>query len=391
MSSGALKNSLLRIRQLEYFKVDENDPVQIDVNNEDKTVNLTLKGDEGDRTEMQFGAGFSELDGFFGQFSFRTRNFLGRGETLAVSVQSGGRQDVIDVSYFIPWFLDRPQSAGIQLFLRDLDYTLLTGQSIRQETQGGTFTYGRNLGLFRNISIAYSLFDSVDQRQLFDGNGNPTDFSSDRSVSTIRLSQTFDRRDSRFEPTQGMSYSAGVDYTGGFLGGSTNFVRPRVGFSLYRPVTREGLMTVAGFNFEAGHITSFGGQELFSLDRFFLGGENTIRGFRPRSIWVRDSQGNTVRDEFGFALGGETFIQANLEYHFVLGGPFRMLLFGDLGGVFAKGQDIDLGLMRHTLGLELRVLVPLFGAPLRFIYAISPEEFLDDRLQRFQFSIGTTF
>jgi len=390
MNSGALKNSLLRIRQLEYFNVDENDPVQIDVNNENKTVDLTIKGAEGDRTEMQFGAGFSELDGFFGTFSFRTRNFLGRGETLGVSFQSGGRQDVVDLSYFVPWFLDRPQSVGIQVFSRKLDYNLLLGQNIRQETKGGTLTYGRNLGLFRNLSLAYSLFDSIDQQQLISA-GQPVDFTQDRTVSSLRLSYTFDRRDSRFEPTRGRSYNVGLEYAGDFLGGDTEFIRPRGGFTIYLPVTREGLYTVAGLNIEAGYIEALGDRPLFSLDRFFLGGENSIRGFRPRSIWVRDKDGNTVRDEFGLALGGVSFVQANLEYHFVLGGPFRVLAFADIGGVFAKGQSFDVSLMRHSFGVELRVLVPIFGAPLRFIYALNPNEMLDDRFQKFQFSIGTTF
>ncbi len=390
MNSGALKNSLLRIRQLEYFNVDENDPVQIDVNNENKTVDLTIKGAEGDRTEMQFGAGFSELDGFFGTFSFRTRNFLGRGETLGVSFQSGGRQDVVDLSYFVPWFLDRPQSVGLQVFSRKLDYNLLLGQNIRQETKGGTLTYGRNLGLFRNLSLAYSLFDSIDQQQLISA-GQPVDFTQDRTVSSLRLSYTFDRRDSRFEPTRGRSYNVGLEYAGDFLGGDTEFIRPRGGFTIYLPVTREGLHTVAGLNIEAGYIEALGERPLFSLDRFFLGGENSIRGFRPRSIWVRDKDGNTVRDEFGLALGGVSFVQANLEYHFVLGGPFRVLAFADIGGVFAKGQSFDVSLMRHSFGVELRVLVPIFGAPLRFIYALNPNEMLDDRFQKFQFSIGTTF
>ncbi len=391
MSSGALKNSLLRIRQLEFFQIDENDPVTIDVDNEEKKVDLTIKGEEGDRTEMQFGAGFSELDGFFGQFSFRTRNFLGRGETLGVQVQSGGRQDVLDLSYFVPWFLDRPQSVGVQLFARDLDFTLLSGQSVQQDTTGATLTYGRNLGLFRNLSVSYSFFDSRDVQRQFTLTGELVQRDFTRSVSTIRLNHAFDRRDSRFEPTRGIRYSMGVEYAGGALGGNTNFIRPRAAFSIYRPVTKNRLKTVAGLNVEAGYITPFGGKELFFLDRFFMGGENSVRGFRSRGIWVRDEDDQTVRDELGFALGGDSFFQMNLEYHFVLGGPFRLLAFFDAGNVFAENQSIDLSHMRSSLGLELRVMVPIFGAPLRFIYAYNPDEFLDDRFESFQFSVGTTF
>jgi outer membrane protein assembly factor BamA len=47
--------------------------------------------------------------------------------------------------------------------------------------------------------------------------------------------------------------------------------------------------------------------------------------------------------------------------------------------------------LRYTTGLELRVLLPVFGAPLRFIYAFNLNEKPNDRFQRFQFSVGTSF
>jgi NAD+ synthetase len=52
-----------------------------------KTVDITLKGTDVNRNEVQFGAGYSQLDGFFGQFQFNTRNFLGRGDTLGIQFQ----------------------------------------------------------------------------------------------------------------------------------------------------------------------------------------------------------------------------------------------------------------------------------------------------------------
>ena len=77
-----------------------------------------FKGEESDRTELQFGGGWSQLDGFFGQFSISTKNFLGRGEQVGVSVQTGKVRDYYDLSYSIPWFLDRPQSSASVLTRR---------------------------------------------------------------------------------------------------------------------------------------------------------------------------------------------------------------------------------------------------------------------------------
>ncbi len=391
LNSGALRNSLLRIGQLEFFQVNEDDPVSFDFDTEDKSVDLTIKGDEGDRTELLFGAGFSEIDGFFGQFSFRTRNFLGRGETLGVSVQSGRRQDVFDISYLIPWFLDRPQSAGIQVFARDLNFQLLPGQRLQQKTEGATLTYGRRLGLFSNISLSFSRFASEDSRPIQLATGEIVTQEFDRDVSSIQLQWIRDRRDSRLQPTVGTRYSASFEWAGGALGGTTDYLRQRVNFTRYQPLTKTGLRTVAAINVEAGAIEPLSDNDLFFFDRFYLGGENSVRGFEFRSLWARDEQGNTIVDQFGVPIGGDRFARINLEGIILMGGPFRLIGYVDAGGVWVSEQEISFDTMRYSAGIELQVNVPLFGAPLRFIYSENLDAFPDDRFETFQFSIGPSF
>jgi outer membrane protein insertion porin family len=390
LNAGALRNSLLRIRQLEFFKVDEEDPVQFDFEPEEKKVNLEIKGEEGDRTELLFGGGFSELDGLFGQFQFKTRNFLGRGETLAASIQSGRRQDVFDLSYFIPFFLDRPQNVGIQAFQRRLDYDLLSGQRIFQDSTGGTVSYGRNLGLFRNITLSFSSYDTTDRRTFLFG-ADLLEQEFDRGVNSLRLSYGYDRRDSRLQPTTGMRYTGSVDYAGGVLGGSTWYWRPRATFSLYKPLTQGGFKSVGAINLEASYIKPFGGRELFFLDRFYLGGETSVRGFRYRSIWVRDENDVTQVDESNFPLGGDRSLQVNAEFIVLVGGPFRLIAYLDAGKVWGESQSLDFTGFRTSAGVEMQVNVPLFGAPLRFIWARNLDPLPDDRFDTFQFSVGPSF
>ncbi len=397
LSAGALKNSLLRIRQLEFFQVDEENPVEFDFDTEAKTADLLIRGEEGDRTELQFGAGFSELDGFFGQLVFRTRNFLGRGETLGINVQSGGRQDILDLSYTVPWFLDRPQSLGGQVFRRDTDLEFL-GERLQQETTGGVLTYGRRLGLFQNASVSYSRFESFDTRVgLVDDDADPTTpdvpgtpIEFERDAALLRFGYDFDKRDSRLWPTRGLGYNLGVDYAGGVLGGNSDFVRPRANFNLFKPVSKRP-QTLFAVNLEAGLIENTGDGDLFYNDRFFLGGETSIRGHRVRSITVRDADRRIVRDELGLLVGGDRSLLANVEYHLLLGGPFRLLGFVDAGNVWSKEQSLDLGGVRYTAGLELQVNVPLLGAPLRFIYAQNLDELPGDDFESFRFSIGPSF
>ncbi|MGH9465348.1 MAG: BamA/TamA family outer membrane protein, partial [Thermoanaerobaculia bacterium] len=210
------------------------------------------------------------------------------------------------------------------------------------------------------------------------------------SAALLRLGYDFDKRDSRLWPTRGLGYNFGVDYAGGVLGGNSDFVRPRANFSLFRPVSKRP-QTLLAFNVEAGLIENTGDAELFYNDRFYLGGETSLRGHRVRSITVRDSEGRIVRDENNLTVGGDRSLLANLEYHLLLGGPFRLLAFVDAGNVWAKGQTIDFGGVRYTAGLELQVNVPLLGAPLRFIYAQNLDELPGDDFESFRFSIGPSF
>lgn len=392
LNAGALRNSLRRIGQLEFFTVDEEDPVAFDFDAESKTVDVVVKGEEGDRTELQVGGGWSEVDGFFGQFSIRTRNFLGRGESVGVSIQTGRFRNIFDVSYFAPWFLDRPQSAGVQLFRRDLDYSLLAGQTFFQEATGATFTYGRNLGVFQQLALSYSLYDATDRRTLLNPiDGMLVEQEFTRNVSSVRLGFVRNTIDSLLNPTNGKRLSASVEVAGGPLAGDTNYIRPQASYLLFQPVSRGRVQTAFALNVEAGLIRPYDGQELFFLDRFYLGGENSVRGFRYRSIWVRDEDGETVVDEFGTPLGGDKFVQGNVEYHVILGGPFRVLAFFDAGSVYSEDQSIDVDRLRYTAGLEFRLFVPVFGQPLRFILADNLDPLEDDRFESFQFSIGVGF
>jgi len=391
MSTAALRNSLLRLQQMEFFKVDESDPVAFDIDQEGNTVDLRVKGAEGDRTELLFGGGFSEIDGFFFQGQFKTRNFLGRGETLGLNAQIGARQDVFDISYQIPWFLDRPQSIGANIFFRRLDYALLTGQDFVTNNAGGSITYGRNLGLFGSANITFTRYQSDETRSEQTITGETLEQNIERQVSMIRLGLSRDRRDSRLQPTVGTRYSILLDYAGGLLGGNTNFVRPRATFTKYIPVTKEKFQTSWAFNVDAGLIEPIDGTDLFFNDRFYLGGENSVRGFQYRTIWARDPEGNTVTDPFGFPLGGTRSLQMNTEFIFVITGPFRFILFADGGKVFGDDESFNIDNFRISAGAELQINVPMLGAPIRFIFSENLSPLPEDRFEAFQFSIGPSF
>ncbi len=408
LSLRSVQNSLLKIRQLGYFDVDAEEPVQIvNVDEENNTIDLIIKGEEADRTELQFGGGWSEVDGFFGQISLRTKNFMGRGESLGFSYQSGRFRDYLDLSYFVPWFLDRRQSIGVQLFRRDEDFDLLTTQELERERTGGSVTYGRNFGLFSSISLTGTYAEFVDRSSfqdferdengelILDDEGNPTPLTISSELefinASLRPAYLYNSIDSPFEPTRGQRFQLSAEVASSALGGTQDYVEGQFAYQLFKPVTQGRIKTVFGGRVRAGYIAPYDDYELSRLDRFYLGGENSVRGFGFRTIWARDEDGNLLNDELGFPLGGDKLVQLNLEYHFVLGGPFRVVAFADAGGVFTEDQNFNEAAMRYSAGVEMRVMVPLFGAPLRFIYSQNLRPYDDDEFRSFDFTIGASF
>lgn len=405
LNMGALRNSLLKVRQLEYFELDEDEPIEFtNFDREAKTVDLVVQGTEADRTELLFGGGWSELDGFFGQFSMRTQNFLGRGETLGVSVQSGKVRDLFELSYFVPWFLDRPQSIGFQLFKRDLDYNLLESQRQISKQTGGILTYGRSFGFFQSLRLQYGYAEYEDSVQFRGLDGEVIATSAQYEKSNIRPVWAFDSIDSRIEPTRGLRTVGSLEYAGGFLGGNVELWRPELELTWYRPLGRRPLRSVFAVTAEGGFVEPHGDlSELPLNERYYIGGARSVRGHASRSISLRDPAGDPIRDQVGVVLGGTSYLRMGLEYHVLLGGPFRLVFFADGGNVFGDdcgtnpaGQPTCAGGfqfddLRYSAGAELRLFVPVFGLPLRFIYAENLNPLPGDRFESFQFDVGTSF
>ena len=423
MNMTAVQNSLLRIRQLSYFTLDEEEPVRFDFDSGENVVDLEIQGEEGERTDLQFGGGWSEPDGFFGYFSSRTSNFLGRGETLGFSVQLGQERELFDFTYGIPWFLDRPQNVSFRLFQQDQRTRVTEDFEYDREWSGASLTYGRNLRGFHSINFSYNFTDIyqvdrflvAEEDDVDDGEQDGiVSRTTEVAVSSIVPSWRYDTLDSRFEPTRGLKAAASFEVAGGWLGGESSYLRPRAELTWFRPVSRKPLRSSFGVKVKAGWFEPSDDSEILSSQRFYLGGDSSIRGFRTSTISVReaglvpllDSEGSPVLDdagepitlerpirydENGVPLGGDKMFQLNLEYHVLTGGPFRVVLFADAGGVFARDQAMDPDLMRYTAGAELRVSVPIFPAPLRFIYASNLDPLPDDSFKSFNFSLSTSF
>src|SRR6185369_5438181 len=184
-STEALKYSIRRLNQLGYFKQLEGNDKDLKVDklpDADNKVNLTLKVEEQNRNQVTFGAGVSQYEGFFGQLSFQTANFLGRGESLPASAQAGSRSQNYQLSFTEPFLFDRNLTGGVDVYKRSLQFI----GYYTQKSTGGNITFGFPVADFARMFVNYS-YESVGVSDLNEALIDPSCVVSASGCSTINV------------------------------------------------------------------------------------------------------------------------------------------------------------------------------------------------------------
>lgn len=402
MDMETFKASLYKLGQLGYFKVTDNPDFK--VNPEQKTVDIVVKGNEEGKNDIQFGGGYSEGGGFFLQAQFATRNFLGEGENFGLSYQRGNRTNFFTLSYADPWFMDTPNSLGISLFNRQT--TLPASFGYQQRGKGGTIAYGYRLGRFDNLSLIYGYerarthYETTEAPDLLGNVPLPSISDFLYTTSSIVPAYRYDSRDNPFDTTRGGRYSLSVAFSGGPLGGTIDLLKPTLNITKFMRMSRK---TSFSFNVEGGYIFPLDDQDCVHIyaertqeipdlcvpigERFLVGGEFSVRGFDYGTLGPYE----TIPGQGLRPVGGYKYSVLNMEYIYRVNDPIRFVLWADAGYAFGHKENFDLSKMRYTFGGEMRVFLPVFQFPLRFIYAFNPSPKDTDEFTGFQFTVGNTF
>ncbi|MFN7973948.1 MAG: outer membrane protein assembly factor BamA [Acidobacteriota bacterium] len=390
--TSKFRDSILKINQLGYFQVKDAPEInEVPGSNE---VDVVVKGSETGRNEINLGGGYSQSLGFFGTLSFATRNFLGRGETLGISAQTGAKTNTYQLSFAEPWLFDRPLFAASDVYKRKVRYP-----DFDQESRGGDAILGSRLSNFASWRLRYSLANvDINQRGntlgiVFNPNPDPQIedpdakrrkelFNTSGLTSSITPILIFNTVDNPFESTRGLYMSFSTEYAPKAFGGDFTFVKPQFEGSFFLPVNR--FPHVLATHLEIGWVEGLNGKEVPVFERFFLGGERSIRGLEARSVSPTDSSGARI--------GGNKMILFNQEYVIPIGkSPLKGVLFFDAGNAFDDDQKLDITDLRMTTGVELRITLPVLGQPLRFIYGYNLDPRGDEKKSDFQFTIGSNF
>jgi outer membrane protein insertion porin family len=323
-NSRLLARSRQNLGNLGYFE-----DVKIDTRRgtaEDRVdIEVTVK--EKPTGSFSIGAGFSSIDGVLGAGSISQNNFLGLGTRVSFSGQLGSSANRFVLRYQDPHVLDSETSLDLSLYNQTLLFQSLTG--FDQDAKGGSLTLGRRLykELFGSVSYKYEqvrIFNLVPN--LIDPTGLIKEGTN--TTASVGVGLAMDLRDNRRDPTRGFSGTASYQLAASFLGGENEFNRFNLELGYYHPLFWKFVGHIRG---NLIVVEPFGNsQKIPTQERVFLGGTNTVRGFKTFTLSPVDALGNRI--------GGNKAIYFNNELLFPIYEPLgaKGLLFVDAGNVFAE-------------------------------------------------------
>jgi outer membrane protein insertion porin family len=382
-----LRRSKERLYNLGYFEEINYD---VEPGSTENKKNLVVSVKEAKTGEFSFGGGYSSIDKVIGFVDVTQRNFdimnwptfTGGGQILKLHTDIGSiRQDAI-LSFTEPWIFGYPYLFGFDAFTRTNYRSTDVGYAYDEKDVGGDLRFGKEFTDYDRADLTYTLenikignIDSASSSELLAEEGA-------NNIYSLGLALTHDTRDNVYNPTKGLLGVGTVDYAGGVLGGDKNFTRFTLSSSVFFTSFGTNVLELRG---KAGTIDDFGNSTSVPIyERFFLGGGNTIRGYKERSIGPLDP---VTQDP----IGGKSLLMGTAEYTVPLVKVIKAAAFYDIGNVWPSVSQIGFKDLKAGTGVGLRIKTPLGPVKLDYGFPLSATESNEKKTPRFHFSMSRGF
>lgn len=369
-SQQRLINSIQRVMGMGFFeRIPPQEAVSIQ-NREDGDVDITLRVQEKQTGNLNFGMSAAAISGLAGFIGYEQPNLFGQAKSLNFRWLFGSRTNDINISYSDPAVLGSDYSTNVNLRRSRDEYRTFSVGTRRQT--GGSLEVGRPIfDRWTRTFVGYSLFE--DKTTDLDLSGARRSFlqTGTRSTGSFRLVRD-SRNSSRF-PTQGSRNMLSYRHTGGPLGGDGDFSKFRLESEWYVPVAQIGgglqsnpIQFAASVSFRGGMVV---GDNPFFRERFFLGGVQfgeQLRGYEEATV---TPEGHIPRnaDFSQLRRAGETFFTSTAQFGVRLSSQLYLNTFVDAGNIWSRAAAFNPTDLLTGAGVGASLVTP-FG-PLGIDYA----------------------
>lgn len=380
-NGSLIQLSKQRVDRLGYFEEVEIETNEVPGAPDQADLVITLK--EKPTGNLAIGAGYSNAEKLTFSASVSQDNAFGSGRSLGFEINTSRFNRQLSLRTVDPYFTVDGISMAVDAFYRTSRPVNFLLESYDLRTPGLSVRFG----------VPFSELDTVfvglgwERTELGTSVGLPLAWLNYRALYgnnadsvTATVGWARDGRDSLLVPSAGRFQRVLFEYS---FAGEVRYLKTNLQYQEYWSLPYR---LTLGVNAELGLGKGFGGNPFPVFKNFYGGGLGTVRAFEQNSL-------GTV-DPTGAYIGGAKRFNVNTELYFPVPGSgndrtLRIFAFADAGNVWAEQERVTWDSLRASVGFGLSWISPV--GPLKLSWGRPIQVQRNDRIQRFQFQIGTAF
>ena len=373
-SLTSINKSKKRLKNTTFFKETDFKIVKTD---EPDKVNVDITVQERQTGSLSIGVGFSTYEKVILSGTIAQANFLGTGRNLSLTAAISSITQEFRFSYLEPYVFDSNFAAGFSAF----NYKRIM-DTYDYRKQGGSLTLIRPLTDDIKGSIRYRLENTEVENIDATASNYIIQQAGTKLTSSFTFALSKNTIDDVLNPHIGVNTEASLEVAGGPFGGDNNFYRVIVFYGQYIPAGFwDSEFFIKG---TAGTIRPYSGSRVPVYENFYVGGINTMRGFKYGEAGPKDSDGEVI--------GGRNALYFNTEWIFPIYKPagLKGVLFYDAGAGFDDSKGFMLQeYIKAAAGFGIRWFSPMGPIRIEIGFNLFPKT--GERGNVFDFAIGTQY
>ncbi|MBI5741052.1 MAG: outer membrane protein assembly factor BamA [Nitrospirae bacterium] len=374
----AIKQRLYRLGLFSEVDIDSLQPRDAGGGRLVRDILVTLR--EANAGSVEVSVGYGDYERFRGALDINYRNIGGYNRQAGFRAEASSVEKRYVLSFREPRLLNTP----------DLPLTVtLTRENKRPvniDTKNVLYEIDRLglvVGVEKEISDRWKTalnyeYSSVETTNVSPGVVLDREDTGRLGIGSVSPSIFYDTRDDPFDPASGSLHGIVLKVASKTLFSESEFIKGTAQSSWYFKLLEK---VVFAFSLRGGAAYGYGDVKVLPLvERFFLGGRTTVRGYNNDSLGPRGADNSPT--------GGNIFALTNGEVRFSVGKGFGLVTFVDAGNVWQLPEDVNWDL-KYTTGLGLRYGTPV--GPIRVDYGHKLRKEEGESSGEVHFSFGHAF
>tara|TARA_R110002072_G_scaffold534_6_gene3823 strand:+ start:2968 stop:5256 length:2289 start_codon:yes stop_codon:yes gene_type:complete len=374
-SGSKLRRSKENVNRLGFFEPNSVVFNTVSPKGTDDVLDVDIQVKERNTGQISLGAGYSTATGGFMQASIAQNNFNGLGQNLSFSLSLSESNKSFNLGFTEPYLFDSKWTAGGDIFRNSNE----TSDAFSYKKEGFDLRVGYPIFDYTRLFLTYKLEDTK-----IESADDPTiDVNVENGIaSSVKLSIVRDKRNNKFEPSDGYYLSAGVEYAG--IGGDKKWLSNEFDSRYFHSVVGDLVLRTRLF---ASKIEKVDGKPIPRSEKFALGGARNLRGYGYEAVGPKKNatfSDGTTR-EFNARGLFSTFATIEFEHPLAREAGLKWVVFADAGHA---GSHNNIKLYKDY-GFGFRWFSPI--GVLRFEFGYPLGEEAEGQGSQFHFDIGQLF